>query len=101
MSKYRAIPSTWHVDSEHEVYADGGSTYRITTEVADVQEAGGHVWHDGAWRVSVEVVARASGDTRIKHRAKSKIGESAWSWAARYASDLETALRFGKSLPIS
>jgi hypothetical protein len=60
--------------------------YDITIEVRDVQETNGVIWHDGCHKVVV---------TGPQPRPKSKtfIGETAWSDAERYASDVIAQLQ--------
>lgn len=83
MSNYKAV-GNWRV--ENRLTADDGT--EILTEVSDVRESNGNIWHDGAHRVSVNGPGKPAG-----FRRKNFIGETAWMDAERLANDLFFQIR--------
>jgi hypothetical protein len=73
-----AVHGAWR-----RVAAWRGPHGQVTVEVADLLEkSSNHVWHSGAYRVTLKDVPGM--------RSKTFYGESAWSAAERYASEAAT-----------
>lgn len=100
-------PDGWRTDRTRVVEDYFGNKLDVVVEVADLTDKrGGHVYRDGAWRVSVHMLeAHSDFRVRLSERTKRGLparrnfkGESAWAAVNRYVDDVEYALRLNRPL---
>ena len=96
-SRYTPV-GNWRPDPEPEDIMVWGADRRfrqyVTREVCDLRESNGHIWKDGAWKVTI---TKPNGRDVYWHgkliRSKTFKGESAWCQSRSYAEDAVRAVR--------